>query len=826
MFERFTNRAQEVIGEAKKAAAQLEQNYIGTEHLLLGLVRDSDSVASQILQEQGVTEERLEELISSLITPTGSVSVREPDGFSPEAYRVIQSSYLEAKRFHSSLVGTEHILISMLKSFDCAGTKLLNTMKVNIRQLYIELVSAKDGDVAAAREDVESLQYTRNAESKTPLLDQYSTDLTELAKEGRIDPVIGREQEINRVIQILSRRTKNNPCLIGEPGVGKTAIAEGLASRIYEGNVPDTISGKRVVTLDMAGMVAGSKYRGEFEERMKNVINEVRNDGQTLLFIDELHTLVDAGGADGAMNASNILKPCLARGELQIVGATTIDEYRKHIEKDAALERRFQPVMVEEPSEDETVAILKGLRHVYEEHHRVKITDAALEAAVKLSSRYINDRFLPDKAIDLVDEAASKVRLTAFVAPEAVSKLKKDIESLNQEKESAIQEEAFEKAGEIKKKQDRKQAQINRLMEKWEQEKENTRLQVTEHEIADVVSTWTKIPVRSLEEGEAKRLMNLENVLHERVVGQQEAVTAISKAIRRGRVGLKDPKRPIGSFLFLGPTGVGKTELSKALAQAMFGTENAIIRVDMSEYMEKHSVSKLIGSPPGYVGYEEGGQLSERIRRNPYSVLLFDEIEKAHPDVFNILLQVLDDGQITDAHGRKVSFKNTVIIMTSNCGAANIMSPKRLGFGASSDAKANYEQMKAKVMEDVKQNFKPEFLNRIDEIIVFHPLYKEDMKAILDIMLRSVTSRVMENMELKLKVTDEAQDYLIDKGFDEKYGARPLRRALQTYLEDSMAEEILEGRIERGDSVTVEKGETGLKFSVRHKRKTPVKKAE
>ena len=789
MFERFTNRAQEVIGEAKKAAAQLEQNYIGTEHLLLGLVRVSDSVASKLLQEQGVTEERLEELISSLITPTGSVSVREPDGFSPEAYRVIQSSYLEAKRFHSSLVGTEHILISMLKSFDCAGTKLLNTMKVNIRQLYIELVSAKDGDVAAAREDVESLQYTRNAESKTPLLDQYSTDLTELAKEGRIDPVIGREQEINRVIQILSRRTKNNPCLIGEPGVGKTAIAEGLASRIYEGNVPDTISGKRVVTLDMAGMVAGSKYRGEFEERMKNVINEVRNDGQTLLFIDELHTLVDAGGADGAMNASNILKPCLARGELQIVGATTIDEYRKHIEKDAALERRFQPVMVEEPSEDETVAILKGLRHVYEEHHRVKITDAALEAAVKLSSRYINDRFLPDKAIDLVDEAASKVRLAAFVAPEAVSKLKKDIESLNQEKE-------------------------------------NTRLQVTEHEIADVVSTWTKIPVRSLEEGEAKRLMNLENVLHERVVGQQEAVTAISKAIRRGRVGLKDPKRPIGSFLFLGPTGVGKTELSKALAQAMFGTENAIIRVDMSEYMEKHSVSKLIGSPPGYVGYEEGGQLSERIRRNPYSVLLFDEIEKAHPDVFNILLQVLDDGQITDAHGRKVSFKNTVIIMTSNCGAANIMSPKRLGFGASSDAKANYEQMKAKVMEDVKQSFKPEFLNRIDEIIVFHPLYKEDMKAILDIMLRSVTSRVMENMELKLKVTDEAQDYLIDKGFDEKYGARPLRRALQTYLEDSMAEEILEGRIERGDSVTVEKGENGLKFSVRHKRKTPVKKAE
>lgn len=814
MFERFTNRAQEVIGEAKKAAAQLEQNYIGTEHLLLGLVRVSDSVASKLLQEQGVTEERLEELISSLITPTGSVSVREPDGFSPEAYRVIQSSYLEAKRFHSSLVGTEHILISMLKSFDCAGTKLLNTMKVNIRQLYIELVSAKDGDVAAAREDVESLQYTRNAESKTPLLDQYSTDLTELAKEGRIDPVIGREQEINRVIQILSRRTKNNPCLIGEPGVGKTAIAEGLASRIYEGNVPDTISGKRVVTLDMAGMVAGSKYRGEFEERMKNVINEVRNDGQTLLFIDELHTLVDAGGADGAMNASNILKPCLARGELQIVGATTIDEYRKHIEKDAALERRFQPVMVEEPSEDETVAILKGLRHVYEEHHRVKITDAALEAAVKLSSRYINDRFLPDKAIDLVDEAASKVRLAAFVAPEAVSKLKKDIESLNQEKESAIQEEAFEKAGEIKKKQDRKQAQINRLMEKWEQEKENTRLQVTEHEIADVVSTWTKIPVRSLEEGEAKRLMNLENVLHERVVGQQEAVTAISKAIRRGRVGLKDPKRPIGSFLFLGPTGVGKTELSKALAQAMFGTENAIIRVDMSEYMEKHSVSRMVGSPPGYVGYEEGGQLSEKVRRNPYSVVLFDEIEKASPEVFNILLQVLDDGHITDGQGRKVDFKNTVIIMTSNAGARSIAAPKRLGFTSVETPEQSYEMMKKGVMDEIKTIFKPEFLNRIDDIIVFHPLEKEEITRIVRLLTDVMAKRVKENMNITVSFTKKAIEKIAEEGYDKAYGARPLRRAIQSKIEDAFAEEYLLGNIKAGDKVSVGLKTNGFSFRV------------
>lgn len=814
MFERFTNRAQEVIGEAKKAAAQLEQNYIGTEHLLLGLVRVSDSVASKLLQEQGVTEERLEELISSLITPTGSVSVREPDGFSPEAYRVIQSSYLEAKRFHSSLVGTEHILISMLKSFDCAGTKLLNTMKVNIRQLYIELVSAKDGDVAAAREDVESLQYTRNAESKTPLLDQYSTDLTELAKEGRIDPVIGREQEINRVIQILSRRTKNNPCLIGEPGVGKTAIAEGLASRIYEGNVPDTISGKRVVTLDMAGMVAGSKYRGEFEERMKNVINEVRNDGQTLLFIDELHTLVDAGGADGAMNASNILKPCLARGELQIVGATTIDEYRKHIEKDAALERRFQPVMVEEPSEDETVAILKGLRHVYEEHHRVKITDVALEAAVKLSSRYINDRFLPDKAIDLVDEAASKVRLAAFVAPEAVSKLKKDIESLNQEKESAIQEEAFEKAGEIKKKQDRKQAQINRLMEKWEQEKENTRLQVTEHEIADVVSTWTKIPVRSLEEGEAKRLMNLENVLHERVVGQQEAVTAISKAIRRGRVGLKDPKRPIGSFLFLGPTGVGKTELSKALAQAMFGTENAIIRVDMSEYMEKHSVSRMVGSPPGYVGYEEGGQLSEKVRRNPYSVVLFDEIEKASPEVFNILLQVLDDGHITDGQGRRVDFKNTVIIMTSNAGARSIAAPKRLGFTSVETPEQSYEMMKKGVMDEIKNIFKPEFLNRIDDIIVFHPLEKEEITRIVRLLTDVMAKRVKENMNITVSFTKKAIEKIAEEGYDKAYGARPLRRAIQSKIEDAFAEEYLLGNIKAGDKVSVGLKTNGFSFRV------------
>ena len=826
MSRQFTTEAEKALNKAAKFAIRMGQRIVGSEHLLFGLSA-APGVAAKVLKENGMDKERLDIEVREYCGMSDVVEIEPLRGeTSPKLEALLLAAAEEAGKMQLKETGTEHMLLAILKDTSCVAYKILLASGAPIQKLYTDIILTTGGDMVQAKNELIASRSRNKKNSGTPTLDQYARDLTQYAKDGKLDPVLNRDDEIESVIGILSRRMKNNPCLIGEPGVGKTAIVEGLASRIVDGAVPDTLEQKRILTLDLSGMVAGSKYRGEFEERIKRALRETKAAGNILLFIDELHTVIGAGGAEGAIDASNILKPAMARGEIQVIGATTREEYRKHIEKDAALERRFQPVVIEEPSAVQTISMLKGLRSRYEEFHKVEITDAAIEAAVQLSERYLNDRYLPDKAIDLVDEAASKVRLTAFVAPEAVSKLKKDIESLNQEKESAIQEEAFEKAGEIKKKQDRKQAQINRLMEKWEQEKENTRLQVTEHEIADVVSTWTKIPVRSLEEGEAKRLMNLENVLHERVVGQQEAVTAISKAIRRGRVGLKDPKRPIGSFLFLGPTGVGKTELSKALAQAMFGTENAIIRVDMSEYMEKHSVSKLIGSPPGYVGYEEGGQLSERIRRNPYSVLLFDEIEKAHPDVFNILLQVLDDGQITDAHGRKVSFKNTVIIMTSNCGAANIMSPKRLGFGASSDAKANYEQMKAKVMEDVKQSFKPEFLNRIDEIIVFHPLYKEDMKAILDIMLRSVTSRVMENMELKLKVTDEAQDYLIDKGFDEKYGARPLRRALQTYLEDSMAEEILEGRIERGDSVTVEKGENGLKFSVRHKRKTPVKKAE
>ena len=624
--------------------------------------------------------------------------------------------------------------------------------------------------------------------------------------------MIGRESEIQRVVQILSRRTKNNPCLIGEPGVGKTAVVEGLAQMIAGGNVPETIADRRVMTLDLSGMVAGSKYRGEFEERIKKVISEVTEDGNVLLFLDEIHTIIGAGGAEGAIDASNILKPSLARGEIQLIGATTREEYRKYIEKDAALERRFQPVVVEEPTEEQSIAILKGLRPKYEEHHKVTITDEALVAAVRLSSRYINDRFLPDKAIDLIDEAASKIRLTTYVEPAEIKSLTEDIEKLEIQKEQAIKNEAYEKAGDIKKRQQKKREKIEKIREKWQKEKTSRKLTVGEGEIADVVSGWTKIPVRKLAEEESERLRKLESILHERVVGQEEAVTAVAKAIRRGRVGLKDPKRPIGSFLFLGPTGVGKTELCKALAEAMFGTENALIRVDMSEYMEKHSVSKMIGSPPGYVGYEEGGQLSEKVRRNPYSVILFDEIEKAHPDVFNILLQVLDDGHITDAQGRKIDFKNTVLIMTSNAGAENIISPKRLGFASNDDAKERYRFMKERVMEEVKRMFKPEFLNRIDEIIVFHQLSQDHMKEIVDIMLKGICRRTLAQMNLKLTVDDSAKAFLVEKGYDEKYGARPLRRAIQNLLEDGLAEAVLDGKVKAGDEVTVTKGDDGLKF--------------
>ncbi len=815
MYEdRFTNKARESLELAVEAAGEFEHGYVGTEHILIGLLRGDSGVASAVLKNNGVEEEKVIQLITQLIAPAATVQLAEPEGYTPRARRVLENSYREARRFKSDLIGTEHILLAIIKDSECVGARLLNTMHVNIPRLYADLMMSMGVEGSSYKEDMENKRSKGKERSNTPVLDAYSRDLTALARDGKLDPVIGRESEIQRVIQILSRRTKNNPCLIGEPGVGKTAIAEGLAAKIIAGNIPDTVKNKRVLTLDLSGMVAGSKYRGEFEERIKRVLEEVKSDGEVLLFLDELHTIIGAGGAEGAIDASNILKPSLARGEIQLIGATTIDEYRKYIEKDAALERRFQPVNVEEPSEEETLEILKGLRDSYEEHHKVTITDDALKAAVKLSARYINDRFLPDKAIDLVDEASSKVRLTAYVAPKEIKELEEEVVALESQKEEAIRSEAYERAGEIKRMQEEKRARRQQLLDNWEQEKKERKLQVAEGEIADVVSQWTKIPVRKLEEEESERLKNLESILHQRVVGQEEAVTAVAKAIRRGRVGLKDPKRPIGSFLFLGPTGVGKTELSKALAEAMFGTENALIRVDMSEYMEKHSVSKLVGSPPGYVGYDEGGQLSEKVRRNPYSVILFDEIEKAHPDVFNTFLQVLDDGHITDSQGRKIDFKNTVLIMTSNAGAERIVEPKKLGFMASSDENADYERMKNSVMEEVRRMFKPEFLNRIDETIVFHSLNKDHIEQIVDIMMAAISKRTKEQMDITIELSGEAKGWIIDQGYDHKYGARPLRRTLQNKIEDRLAEEILDGNIRSGDRVKVDLEDDSLKFSV------------
>lgn len=821
MMERYTQQAQEALGLAVGVAESLNHGYVGTEHLLIGLLQEGTGVAAKVLEDNGVEEDRVIELVSQLIAPNPTIQTTNQTAYTPRARRVIENSYREAVRFKAAQIGTEHILIAILREGDCVASRLLNTIGVSIQKLYIDLLAAMGEDAPAVKDDISGAKGGRKSNA-TPTLDSYSRNLTQLAADGRLDPVIGREQEIQRVIQILSRRTKNNPCLIGEPGVGKTAVVEGLAQMIVSGNVPETIADKRVMTLDLSGMVAGSKYRGEFEERIKKVISEVIDSGDVLLFIDEIHTIIGAGGAEGALDASNILKPSLARGELQLIGATTINEYRKYIEKDSALERRFQPVTVDEPTEDESVAILRGLRSRYEEHHKVEITDEALAAAVKLSSRYINDRFLPDKAIDLIDEASSRVRLANYTKPSKIKEYEEEIEALEESKEEAIKKEAYEKAGEIKSKQEKLREKINQTMEKWQKEKETKKLLVSDNEIADVVSGWTRIPVRKLAEEESERLKNLEGILHQRVVGQEEAVTAISKAIRRGRVGLKDPGRPIGSFLFLGPTGVGKTELSKALSEAMFGTENALIRVDMSEYMEKHSVSKMIGSPPGYVGYDEGGQLSEKVRRNPYSVILFDEIEKAHPDVFNILLQVLDDGHITDAQGRKIDFKNTIIIMTSNAGAENIISPKRLGFGAASDAKADYTFMKERVMDEVKRLFKPEFLNRIDEIIVFHQLSKDHIKGIADIMLSTIGKRSKDQLGIELTVTDEAREYLIDKGYDEKYGARPLRRTIQNLVEDKMAEEMLDGSIKAGDTVQV--GFDGEKLTFTSKSKAAPKR--
>ena len=701
----------------------------------------------------------------------------------------------------------------MLKETECLGVRLLNTRGINVQKLYVDLLTATGQDVNSAKNEY-MMQKSRRNKSATPMLDQYSRNLTEYAKDGKLDPVIGRDREITRLIEILSRRTKNNPCLVGEPGVGKTAVVEGLAQKIAAGDVPDIIKDKKVLTLDLSGMVAGSKYRGEFEERIKRAVREVTQSGNILLFIDEIHTIIGAGGAEGALDAANILKPSLARGELQLIGATTLDEYRKYIEKDAALERRFQPVDVSEPDTEETIAILAGLKERYEEHHGVKISDSAIVSAVKMSERYVNDRFLPDKAIDVIDEAGARVSLSRYLSTPELRELEEDILRWEKEKEDAIRNEDYAHAGELKKMQSDAEKRLEKLRTDIEKEKNRKEVCVDENDVAAVIADWTKIPVQKLQEEETERLKKLESILHERVVGQEEAIEAVSKAVRRGRVGLKDPNRPIGSFLFLGPTGVGKTELSKALAEAVFGKENEIIRVDMSEYMEKHSVSKMIGSPPGYVGYEEGGQLSEKVRRHPYSVVLFDEIEKAHPDVFNILLQILEDGHVTDAQGRKVSFKNTIIIMTSNAGAQRIVSPSRLGFGTDDSEEADYKKMKEGVMDEVKKIFKPEFINRIDEVLVFHMLTKENLKEIVRILLRNLSSRTNAQMRINLSVSEKAVEHIADKGFDKNYGARPIRRAIQTEIEDLLADKLLAGEVKAGEKVNVDYDETEKKIII------------
>ena len=803
MQKQYTQKAKKALELATRLSQKMHHNYIGTEHILLGLIQEKTGVAAQVLMENKVEQEKLLELIQDLIAPGEGVLVLDKDGYSPRTVNVLENAGKEAERFRSEEIGTEHLLLAILKENESAAVRLLNTMGINLQKLYIDLLVAMGEEGSFSKEELKSSKSRKKNLEATPVLDQFSRDLTKMAQEGQMDPVIGREQEIRRVIQILSRRGKNNPCLIGEPGVGKTAIAEGLAQQIAMGMVPDSVAGKRVVTLDLSSIIAGSKYRGEFEERIKKVIKEVVAAGNILLFLDELHTIIGAGGAEGAMDASNILKPYLARGELQLIGATTIEEYRKYIEKDAALERRFQPVMVEEPSAEESVRILEGLRGLYEKHHQVKITDEGIEAAVKLSERYISDRFLPDKAIDLMDEAAARVRLEGIKTAAPMQALQLQIRELEEELEQAVQQMQLEEASRLKAEKEELREKYEKLQAKAGKDSRRKKPQVGENEIAEVVSQWTKIPVKKLAEEETAKLRKLETVLHKRVVGQEEAVSAVAKAVRRGRVGLKDPNRPIGSFLFLGPTGVGKTEISKALAEAMFGTESAMIRVDMSEYMEKHSVSKMIGSPPGYVGYEEGGQLSEKVRRNPYSVILFDEIEKAHPDVFNILLQVLDDGHITDAQGRKVDFKNTIIIMTSNAGAQSIIEPKHLGFASVDDAKHNYELMKNSVMEEVRRIFKPEFLNRIDETIVFHALTKDDMKKIVTLLSRTLIHRCQVQMGITLNITSGVKQYIVDKAYDPKYGARPLRRMIQNKIEDGLAEEVLAGSIKSQDTVNV-----------------------
>ncbi len=801
---KFTKKAQQAIEESRKSAAELGQGYVGSEHLLIGLLRADNSVAYKALEQQNVDENDVIEKIGELIGIDSNV-IDAPADFTPRTKRILEKSLQEALNMGTTYIGTEHLLLSLIKEEDCVATKILALLNVNGNRLYEDILSMLgEGENNGGDIPINSNSSKNRKNSKTTTLDKFSRDFTAMAEENKFDPTVGRDKEIERVIQILSRRTKNNPCLVGDPGVGKTAIAEGLAQKIVSGDVPEILKEKRVVSLDLSSMVAGSKYRGEFEERIKKVIEEVEKAHNVILFIDELHTIIGAGGAEGAIDASNILKPSLARGEIQVIGATTLNEYRKYIEKDAALERRFQPVKVLEPSEDDAIEMLRGLRDKYEAHHNVKIKDSAIIAAVKLSNRYISDRYLPDKAIDVLDEAASKVRLKTFTAPPDIKEMEDEINVLEKEKEAAIKTEEFERAGSVKKKQDEIKERLKIAKAGWKAKNSEVTQVVEEEDIADTVSNWTGIPVRRLQEEEGQRLKNMENILHERVIGQDEAVKALSKAIRRGRVGLKDPKRPIGSFLFLGPTGVGKTELSKALSNVLFGEDDAVIRVDMSEYMEKHSVSKIIGSPPGYVGYDEGGQLCEKIRRKPYCVILFDEIEKAHPDVFNILLQVLDDGHITDAQGRRVDFKNTVIIMTSNAGARSITSPKKLGFSQSDDSGIqDYEDIKKGVMEEVKRIFRPEFLNRIDDIIVFHPLDKENVKKIAKLMFNELKTRVKSNMSIDMSITDQALEKLTETGFDPTYGARPLRRAIQSQIEDLFAENILDGKFKEGGEVIV-----------------------
>lgn len=797
----YTDKAKKALNYANRLSRSSGCNYVGTEHILAGLLKEGTGVAAEVLTANNVELEALLKLIDELVAAGEEVTVADRDGYSPRTQMVLDRAREMADRFDSERIGTEHLLLAIIKEGDCAASRLLNTMGANPQKLFVDILAAMGEDPAQYREEI---QRGRNEEATlTPTLDQYSRDLTAMARAGRLDPVIGREKETERVIQILCRRGKNNPCLIGEPGVGKTAIVEGIAQSLVNGNVPDIVADKRLVSLDMSGLVAKSKYRGEFEDRIKKVINEVETAGNVLLFIDELHTIIGAGGAEGALDASNILKPALARGDVQVIGATTIEEYRKYIEKDAALERRFQPVQVEEPTEEESIEILKGLRKLYEKHHHVQITDEGVEASVRLSARYVNDRFLPDKAIDLMDEAAAKARLGMMHGSDEMMQLNREIHQTELDMEHALQEGDIEKARTWKETRENLQASREKLEKKNRRVSKNKVPVVGENEIADVVAGWTKIPVSRLTESEASRLQKLEETLHKRVIGQEEAVSAVSKAVRRGRVGLKDPKRPIGSFLFLGPTGVGKTEVSKALAEAVFGNEESMIRVDMSEYMEKHSVSKMIGSPPGYVGHEDGGQLSEKVRRNPFSVILFDEIEKAHPDVFNILLQVLDDGHITDSQGRKVDFKNTIIIMTSNAGAQSIIEPKKLGFGVKEDEKQDHERMKASVMEEVKRIFKPEFLNRIDETIVFRALNKDDMKKIIGIMVRDLQKRCKEQLQIDLVVREAAKEFIVEKAYDRKYGARPLRRKLQDEVEDRLADALIRGEIHAKDRVIV-----------------------